>query len=288
MADRAGAVMFKGNPITLGGPEIKAGSDAPDFTAVDNGLQPVKLSQAKGKVIVLSAVPSLDTPVCDTETRRFNQEAGKLGGRIAGRGRPLEVDSPCGKSAGANRPQRSDDRAAAVTGYDAKSISMARFVVSRAVAEPDTFQSIREEMNRSRNINKAHAAVRRIEREARYVFTGGSTVVEAEVTAHPLDAKGTPRPRVQTAQTLVLAYRDRPEYAEGRARWSAYQRDVLKARLDHQTGRRETIVVDDRPRPSFAEEVFDLFNPLDPGSPLPQIRNRNARPSLGPYCGELP
>jgi len=82
MADRAGAVMFKGNPITLGGPEIKAGSDAPDFTAVDNGLQPVKLSQAKGKVIVLSAVPSLDTPVCDTETRRFNQEAGTLGANV--------------------------------------------------------------------------------------------------------------------------------------------------------------------------------------------------------------
>src|SRR5258706_4269363 len=78
MADRAGAVMFKGNPITLGGPEIKAGGDAPDFTAVDNGLQPVKLSQAKGKVIVLSAVPSLDTPVCDTETRRVNVEASKL------------------------------------------------------------------------------------------------------------------------------------------------------------------------------------------------------------------
>ena len=90
------------------------------------------------------------------------------------------------------------------------------------------------------------------------------------------------------AQTLVLAYRDHPEYAEGRARWSNYQRDVLKARLDHRTNQREPIVVDDRPRPSFAAEVFDLFNPLDPGSPLPQIRNRNARPSLGPYCGELP
>src|SRR6266852_3157638 len=55
---------------------------APDFTAVDNALQPVKLSQAKGKVIVLSAVPSLDTPVCDTETRKFNQEAGKLGANV--------------------------------------------------------------------------------------------------------------------------------------------------------------------------------------------------------------
>jgi len=83
MADRAGAVMFKGNPIALGGPEIKAGSDAPDFTALDNGLQPVKLSQARGKVIVLSAVPSLDTPVCDTETRKFNAEAGKLAGLTA-------------------------------------------------------------------------------------------------------------------------------------------------------------------------------------------------------------
>jgi len=82
MADRAGAVMFKGNPIALGGPEIKPGSDAPDFTAVDNGLQPVKLSQSRGKVIVLSAVPSLDTPVCDTETRKFNQEAGKLGANV--------------------------------------------------------------------------------------------------------------------------------------------------------------------------------------------------------------
>jgi thiol peroxidase len=82
MADRVGAVSFKGNPVTLSGPEIKPGSDAPDFTAVDNGLQPVKLSQARGKVIVLSAVPSLDTPVCDMETRRFNQEASKLGGNV--------------------------------------------------------------------------------------------------------------------------------------------------------------------------------------------------------------
>ena len=78
MADRAGAVMFKGNPIALGGPEIKAGSDAPDFTALDNGLQPVKLSQARGKVIVLSAVPSLDTPVCHKETKLFNDRVKSL------------------------------------------------------------------------------------------------------------------------------------------------------------------------------------------------------------------
>src|SRR5215475_2238449 len=82
MAARTRTVMFKGTPIGLGGPEIKPGQDAPDFTALDNGLQPVKLSGAKGKVLILSAVPSLDTPVCDTETRKFNEEAGKLGGNI--------------------------------------------------------------------------------------------------------------------------------------------------------------------------------------------------------------
>jgi thiol peroxidase len=75
-------VTLRGNPVTLTGNEIKPGADAPDFTATDNGLQPVKLSAARGKVVILSAVPSLDTPVCDTETRRFNEEAGKLGGGV--------------------------------------------------------------------------------------------------------------------------------------------------------------------------------------------------------------
>ena len=83
MADtRPGAVMFKSTPVTLVGPEIKPGAAAPDFAAVDTTLQPVRLSAAQGKVIVLSSVPSLDTPVCDTETRRFNQEASKLGGSV--------------------------------------------------------------------------------------------------------------------------------------------------------------------------------------------------------------
>jgi thiol peroxidase len=77
--ERKGAVTLRGNPLTLSGPEIKPGQDAPDFTLVDNNLQPVRLSDAKGKVVILSTVPSVDTPVCDTETRRFNQEASKLG-----------------------------------------------------------------------------------------------------------------------------------------------------------------------------------------------------------------
>ena len=72
-------VTFKGNPVSLAGAEIRPNQPAPDFTAVDTSLQPVTLSGAKGKVLVLSAVPSLDTPVCDTETRRFNEAAAQLG-----------------------------------------------------------------------------------------------------------------------------------------------------------------------------------------------------------------
>lgn len=78
----ARTVTLRGNPLSLGGSEVKAGQDAPDFTAVDNNLQPVRLSEAKGKVIILSSVPSVDTPVCDKETRRFNEEAAKLGADI--------------------------------------------------------------------------------------------------------------------------------------------------------------------------------------------------------------
>jgi thiol peroxidase len=78
----ARTVTLRGNPIPLGGNEVKSGQDAPDFTAIDNNLQPVRLSEAKGKVIILSSVPSVDTPVCDKETRRFNEEASKLGSDI--------------------------------------------------------------------------------------------------------------------------------------------------------------------------------------------------------------
>jgi thiol peroxidase len=80
--ERTGVVTFKGNPVTLSGPEIKPGQTAPDFNVVDNGLQTVRLSDAGGKVLILSSVPSLDTPVCDRETRRFNEEASKLGDQV--------------------------------------------------------------------------------------------------------------------------------------------------------------------------------------------------------------
>jgi thiol peroxidase len=79
MEERKGAVTLRGNPFTLVGREIKAGDKAPDVELLSNDLKPVRVSSFKGKVVVVSAVPSLDTPTCDMETRRFNTEAAKLG-----------------------------------------------------------------------------------------------------------------------------------------------------------------------------------------------------------------
>lgn len=72
-------VLFKGNPLHLEGREVRPGDQAPDFTAVDTALKPVRLSDFKGQIVVLVAVPSLDTPVCDLESQRFNQHAVALG-----------------------------------------------------------------------------------------------------------------------------------------------------------------------------------------------------------------
>ena len=70
-------VTFQGNPLTLEGTQVKVGDTAPNFTVVNNDLNEVSLNDTKGKRIFLT-VPSLDTPVCDTEVRRFNEEASKL------------------------------------------------------------------------------------------------------------------------------------------------------------------------------------------------------------------
>ena len=76
--ERPGATTLRGNPLTLIGPELKPGDKAPDFEAVDTGLQPVNLGKTGNGVRIFSVVPSLDTPVCDAQTKRFNEEAAKL------------------------------------------------------------------------------------------------------------------------------------------------------------------------------------------------------------------
>lgn len=72
--ERSGVVTMKGNPVTLVGTEIKAGDKAPDFTVLDQTLQPVKLSDYAGKKVVISVTPSLDTPVCDFQLRKINSD----------------------------------------------------------------------------------------------------------------------------------------------------------------------------------------------------------------------
>lgn len=79
MKERAGIITMKGNPLTLLGNELQVGQPAPDFELLDNALSKVKRSSFQGRICIVSSVPSLDTPVCDMETRRFNEEAGKLG-----------------------------------------------------------------------------------------------------------------------------------------------------------------------------------------------------------------
>lgn len=80
MTERKDVITFKGNPLTLVGNEIKVGDKAPEFTVVANDLSPFQFSSTHGKVRIISVVPSLDTPVCDMQTRQFNEEATKLPG----------------------------------------------------------------------------------------------------------------------------------------------------------------------------------------------------------------
>jgi thiol peroxidase len=78
--ERPAATTMRGKPLTLVGPELKTGDKAPTFEAVNDGLQPIDLEKTGHGVRIFSVIPSLDTPVCDAQTKRFNEEASKLPG----------------------------------------------------------------------------------------------------------------------------------------------------------------------------------------------------------------
>jgi thiol peroxidase len=80
---RTGDVTFKGNPVTLVGPRLKAGDLAPEFTCVNEGLAPVHLGDTGAKPRLFSVVPSLDTPVCSTQTQTFSKAMNELGDSVA-------------------------------------------------------------------------------------------------------------------------------------------------------------------------------------------------------------
>ena len=82
MEERKGLVTMKGKPITLVGQAVKVGQKAPDFEVTANDLSPVKFSSFAGKVCIIASVPSLDTSVCDLETRKFNEKAAQLGSDV--------------------------------------------------------------------------------------------------------------------------------------------------------------------------------------------------------------
>ena len=81
-ATRKGEVTMKGNPIDLVGPKLQAGDPAPDFTCVDTNLSPVSLKDTGGKLRLFNVVPSLDTPVCSIQTRKFSEEINALGDKV--------------------------------------------------------------------------------------------------------------------------------------------------------------------------------------------------------------
>ncbi len=83
MATRTGAVTFKGGPVDLAGPEIRAGDKAPDFKCLDSGLAVVGLKDTGAKARLFSVVPSLDTPVCSLQTKQFEHGITQLGDAVA-------------------------------------------------------------------------------------------------------------------------------------------------------------------------------------------------------------
>ena len=112
--ERTGAVTFKGNPLTLIGPELKKGDKAPNFKVLANDLSEVTLDSSKGKIRVISVVPSLDTPICDLQTKRFNEEAAKMPKNVVVL--TLSTDLPfaqkrwCGAAGASNVQTLSDHR----------------------------------------------------------------------------------------------------------------------------------------------------------------------------------
>ncbi|MCQ2011580.1 MAG: thiol peroxidase [Sporolactobacillus sp.] len=81
--ERTGVATVGGNPITLIGPELKAGDKAPEFTVNKDLMEEASLSDYGDKIKLISVVPSLDTKVCDAQTRRFNEAAAELGDQVA-------------------------------------------------------------------------------------------------------------------------------------------------------------------------------------------------------------
>jgi len=169
--EREGEVTLRGNPVTLLGPRIEANEDAPEFCVLKNLTTPVTLSDTEGKVRILLSVPSLDTPVCAVETKRFNEEAAQLGDDVVIQ--VISVDTPfaqarwCGAEGVNNVQALSDfrDRSFGRTyGVEIKGLGIyarAAFVIDRqgVVLHSEYVPEVADEPNYERILAEARAAL---------------------------------------------------------------------------------------------------------------------------------
>jgi thiol peroxidase len=170
MKERKGIITFQGNPLTLLGAPVEKGQKAPDFILLANDLSPRTLGSYQGKTLVFSVVPSLDTGVCDLQTRRFNEEAARLGAGV--RILSVSCDLPfaqarwCGL-AGADRLETLSDHrdlsfglAYGVAIKELRLLTRSLFVVDRAGLVVHT--EIVPEVTSAVNFDAALAAVRAV------------------------------------------------------------------------------------------------------------------------------
>ena len=163
-------VTMKGNPVTLVGKAAEVGQSAPDVTLVANDLSNFQLSSLKGKTVILSVVPSLDTPICDLQTKRFNKEAVTLGSEVVIL--TISMDLPfaqkrwCGLTNSANIKTLSDHREAAfgeAYGLMVKGVRL----LARAILVVDSKGTIRykqivPEITTEPNYDEALTAVKKL------------------------------------------------------------------------------------------------------------------------------
>ncbi len=121
MEERTNVTKFQGNSVILLGPALKVGDQAPDFQVVDTSLTPVTLADFKGKTKIICTVPSIDTPVCDTEVRRFNQEAAQLPDSMVVLTISLDLPSP---------------RKTGVPGQESSALQLSPIIRIAALAQP--------------------------------------------------------------------------------------------------------------------------------------------------------
>ena len=166
--ERTGLVSFHGGGLTLLGNPVKVGDKAPDFTLLDNDLSPKTLADYKGKTLLISVVPSLDTGVCDLQTRRFNTEAAALGPDV--RILTVSCDLPfaqarwCG-AAGVSRLQTLSDHRDLSFGLAYGLVIKELRLLARAVLVVNregriTYERISHEMTREPDYDAALAALR--------------------------------------------------------------------------------------------------------------------------------